>query len=107
MKRYYCNFSYRSCSDENSFTFQAFIDQLKIRHLDLMRIMDESQNEIVRERSEVMAVECNRILGECQRRKLALTKIMEESRIWDRLRKSMSAWLSSVQEKFVFLFFSE
>uniref|UniRef100_A0A1I8EJT8 Calponin-homology (CH) domain-containing protein n=1 Tax=Wuchereria bancrofti TaxID=6293 RepID=A0A1I8EJT8_WUCBA len=80
---------------------QAFIDQLKMRHLDLIRILDESQNKVVRERSEVMTVECNRILGECQRRKITLTKMLEESRAWDKLRKSLSIWLANVQERVV------
>ncbi|VDO20139.1 unnamed protein product [Brugia timori] len=78
---------------------QAFIDQLKMRYLDLIRILDESQNKVVRERSEVMTVECNRILGECQRRKMTLTKMLEESRAWDKLRKSLSTWLANVQER--------
>uniref|UniRef100_A0A0R3S4A8 Dystrophin n=1 Tax=Elaeophora elaphi TaxID=1147741 RepID=A0A0R3S4A8_9BILA len=78
---------------------QAFIDQLKMRHLDLIRILDESQNKIVRERSEVMTVECNRILGECQRRKMTLTKMLEESRAWDKLRKSLTFWLTDAQER--------
>ncbi|EFO24688.2 utrophin [Loa loa] len=80
---------------------QAFIDQLKMRHLDLIRILDESQNKIIRERSEVMTVECNRILGECQRRKMTLTKMLEESRAWDKLRKSLSTWLANVQERVI------
>lgn len=74
-----------------------------MRHLDLMRILDGNQNKILRERSEVMAVECNRIMGECQRRKMILTKMLEESRAWDKLRISLSSWLTTVQEKFVFL----
>ncbi|VDO41346.1 unnamed protein product [Onchocerca flexuosa] len=80
---------------------QGFIDQLKMRHLDLLRIMDESQSKVVRERSEVMAVECNKILNECQRRKVTLTKMLEEIRIWDRLRKSLTTWLTDVQEKVI------
>ncbi|VDM95147.1 unnamed protein product, partial [Onchocerca ochengi] len=80
---------------------QGFIDQLKMRHLDLLRIMDESQSKVVRERSEVMAVECNKILNECQRRKVTLTKMLEESRIWDRLRKSLTTWLTDVQKKVI------
>ncbi|KAM3720398.1 Dystrophin-1 [Dirofilaria immitis] len=80
---------------------QAFIDQLKIRHLDLLRIVDESHDKKVRERSEVMTVECNKILGECQRRKITLTKMLEESRAWDKLRKSLTTWLTGVQEKVI------
>ncbi|KAL3998482.1 EF hand family protein [Acanthocheilonema viteae] len=80
---------------------QAFIDQLKMRHLDLIRILDESQNKVVRERSEVMTVECNKILGECQRRKITLTKMLEDSRIWDKLRVTLTTWLTDAQERVI------
>uniref|UniRef100_A0A915Q5I9 RNA helicase n=1 Tax=Setaria digitata TaxID=48799 RepID=A0A915Q5I9_9BILA len=80
---------------------QAFIDQLKMRHLDLIRILDESQCKVVQEKTEVMAVECTRILGECQRRKITLNKILEDSRAWNKLRKSLSTWLTDVQERVI------
>lgn len=75
-----------------------------MRNLDLIRILDESQNKIVRERSEVMTVECNKIMGECQRRKMTLAKMLEESRAWDKLRKALTTWLTDAQERFVFSF---
>lgn len=72
-----------------------------MRHLDLIRILGESQNKIVRGRSEVMTVECKKILGECQRRKMTLTKMLEENQIWDKLKKTLNAWLTDAQERFV------
>lgn len=72
-----------------------------MRHLDLIRILDESQNQAVRGKTEIMVVECNRILGECHRRKKTLNKILEESRAWDKLRNSLNIWLTDVQERFV------
>ncbi|VDM97496.1 unnamed protein product [Thelazia callipaeda] len=80
---------------------QSFIDQLKMRHLDLIRILDESQTQIVRGKTEVMAAECNKVLGECQRRKTTLNKMLEESRVWDQLKNSVASWLNDAQEKVI------
>uniref|UniRef100_F1KPP3 Dystrophin-1 n=1 Tax=Ascaris suum TaxID=6253 RepID=F1KPP3_ASCSU len=78
---------------------QAFIDQLKIRHLELIRILDESQTRAVREKTEFTLGEWNRVLSECQRRKSQLKKMADESRAWEQLRCSVQLWLNDAQQR--------
>uniref|UniRef100_A0A915ACG1 Dystrophin n=1 Tax=Parascaris univalens TaxID=6257 RepID=A0A915ACG1_PARUN len=78
---------------------QAFIDQLKIRHLELIRILDESQTRTVREKTEFTLGEWNRVLSECQRRKSQLKKMADESRAWEQLRCSVQLWLNDAQQR--------
>lgn len=78
---------------------QSFIDQLKIRHLELIRILDESTSRTVRERAEFTIGEWNRVLAECQRRKCSLNKMIDESRAWEQLKCSVQFWLTDAQER--------
>ncbi|VDK43703.1 unnamed protein product [Anisakis simplex] len=68
---------------------QAFIEQLRIRQLELLRILDESGSELVREKTELTLGEWTRVLNECQRRKCQLNKMVDESRSWEQLRCSV------------------
>lgn len=87
-----------------NYYLKAFIDQLKIRHLELIRILDESQTRAVREKTEFTLGEWNRVLSECQRRKSQLKKMADESRAWEQLRCSVQLWLNDAQQRFVIKF---
>ncbi|VDD91132.1 unnamed protein product [Enterobius vermicularis] len=78
---------------------QSFIDQLKIRHLELLRILNESGDQVVREKAELTLGDWDRILAECKRRKAVLNEMLNESRAWEKLKCIVQLWLTESQQK--------
>lgn len=73
---------------------------MKLRRFDMVRMLDECQNHVVRNKIEYMIAECDRVYGECQRRRATLNKMFGESRDWENLRAAMSSWLTDMQERY-------
>ena len=82
--------------------FQSFIDQLKIRHLDLLRVLNESSDSSVTEKTELTLGDWDRILSDCKRRKTMLNQMISESRTWEQVKCSVQLWLTEAQQRFGF-----
>lgn len=49
---------------------------------------------MVQERANLCSREMDKVLDMCQRRKVDLQRILEQSRIWEELRLSIETWLN-------------
>ncbi|CEF68324.1 Discontinuous actin hexagon [Strongyloides ratti] len=72
---------------------QNFIDELKVRQLESLRIFDTSTEQEIKEKAELCQADINRITGQCQRRKNQLKEMIDSSRTWDIIRSNVEAWL--------------
>uniref|UniRef100_A0A0N5ALC9 Nesprin-1 n=1 Tax=Syphacia muris TaxID=451379 RepID=A0A0N5ALC9_9BILA len=84
---------------EAAHTVQSFIDQMNIRYKELFRILNNSENHVIREKAELTIKEWDRNANECKRRKAVLNEMMNESRAWEKLRLFVQNWLTDSQKK--------
>lgn len=71
-----------------SLPIQNWCDELNVNKLEMVHILDDSKDKLVRERAEHCRHDMEKVLNQCQRRKGELQRILEESRAWEQLRNA-------------------
>ncbi|KAK0429407.1 hypothetical protein QR680_011365 [Steinernema hermaphroditum] len=73
---------------------QNRVDEMKLRQCDVLKILDESRESVVRDRADMCRHELERVVSQCQRRKCQLNKMVDTTRNWEALRNAIEIWLT-------------
>lgn len=72
---------------------QKCLEEIQVHQLEIIRVLFDANERLIVERAQLCSAEMDRVLCVCKRRKGELQKILEQCRIWERLRGSIEVWL--------------
>ncbi|TKR92162.1 hypothetical protein L596_006870 [Steinernema carpocapsae] len=73
---------------------QNRLDEMKLRQCDILKILDDSREDVVRDRAQLCRHDLERVMGQCQRRKCLLNKMVDTSRTWEASKNAIEIWLT-------------
>uniref|UniRef100_A0A1I7SAC8 Dystrophin n=1 Tax=Bursaphelenchus xylophilus TaxID=6326 RepID=A0A1I7SAC8_BURXY len=78
---------------------QNFLNEIGIHKVELQRILNQTEEQLISSRAIQCLYDLEKILESCKKRKLELTEMLHQTRLWEQLRSELELWLTEGNEK--------
>ncbi|XGW20200.1 hypothetical protein V3C99_003761 [Haemonchus contortus] len=88
----------RTAIREMTNTVQGIMDHIRMKIMDVVGIHDVSSANMVKQKARDLMDDMERVARQCDKRRMTLQQIAEQSRVWGQARDAVELWMQEADE---------